>query len=152
MCGRSQDEIPLEVDHIVAVAHGGTDELHNLATLCRDCNLGKSDYRFTSYAEMNIIPEGLERYLKFYLDHPTGDFERYHLYCYYRDASDGLPSQKSFHRQWTISATDLACTGGSDLPVRRRETEMIEFKKEIRLELIAQRRRLVATGDGLVKQ
>lgn len=52
MCGRTKDEVPLEVDHIVPVADGGTDELHNLATLCRDCNRGKSAYRFTNYTSI----------------------------------------------------------------------------------------------------
>jgi 5-methylcytosine-specific restriction endonuclease McrA len=39
MCGRSGLE--LEVDHVVAVAQGGTDRLDNLQTLCFDCNRGK---------------------------------------------------------------------------------------------------------------
>jgi hypothetical protein len=39
MCGRSGVE--LEVDHILAVAQGGTDRLDNLQTLCFDCNRGK---------------------------------------------------------------------------------------------------------------
>jgi hypothetical protein len=39
MCGRSG--IELEVDHILAVAQGGTDRLDNLQTLCFDCNRGK---------------------------------------------------------------------------------------------------------------
>jgi hypothetical protein len=28
----------LEIDHVVAVAHGGSDEIDNLQTLCRTCN------------------------------------------------------------------------------------------------------------------
>lgn len=43
MCGRSADEVTLEVDHIFPHTLGGTDDLNNLATLCRDCNRGKSD-------------------------------------------------------------------------------------------------------------
>jgi len=39
ICGRSGVE--LEVDHILAVAQGGTDRLDNLQTLCFDCNRGK---------------------------------------------------------------------------------------------------------------
>ncbi len=39
VCGRSGVE--LEVDHILAVAQGGTDRLDNLQTLCFDCNRGK---------------------------------------------------------------------------------------------------------------
>jgi hypothetical protein len=39
ICGRSGVE--LEVDHVLAVAQGGTDRLDNLQTLCFDCNRGK---------------------------------------------------------------------------------------------------------------
>jgi HNH endonuclease len=45
-CGRSRASDPtveLDVDHIFPVAAGGKDEADNLQTLCRDCNLGKSD-------------------------------------------------------------------------------------------------------------
>lgn len=42
-CGRSGRDVQLEVDHLIAVADGGTDEDDNLVTACGDCNLGKSD-------------------------------------------------------------------------------------------------------------
>ena len=35
--------VRIEVDHIVPVARGGTDAMHNLQTLCFDCNRGKRD-------------------------------------------------------------------------------------------------------------
>lgn len=41
-CGRSAPDVLLEVDHIVPVSKGGTDDLLNLVTSCRDCNRGKS--------------------------------------------------------------------------------------------------------------
>jgi len=31
----------LQVDHVIALADGGTDDLSNLATACKPCNLGK---------------------------------------------------------------------------------------------------------------
>ncbi len=42
-CGRTPAEhaIALEVDHIVARAQGGGNEMENLRALCRDCNRGK---------------------------------------------------------------------------------------------------------------
>lgn len=41
-CGKkSLDGVQLEVDHIIPVASGGTDELSNLITACFDCNRGK---------------------------------------------------------------------------------------------------------------
>jgi len=45
-CGRSPAfdmGVVLHVDHILPVAEGGTTRLENLQTLCRECNLGKSD-------------------------------------------------------------------------------------------------------------
>jgi hypothetical protein len=44
-CGRStrQDGVLLEVDHILPRSRGGTDELTNLQTLCKKCNIGKSN-------------------------------------------------------------------------------------------------------------
>lgn len=42
-CGRSAPDVILEVDHIVPVSAGGTNELLNLITSCRDCNRGKRD-------------------------------------------------------------------------------------------------------------
>lgn len=45
LCGRSAKThgVPLEVDHKVPVAQGGSDEMDNLQTLCEDCNRGKRD-------------------------------------------------------------------------------------------------------------
>ena len=40
-CGRTAPNVILEVDHIVPVAEGGTNEVVNLITSCRDCNRGK---------------------------------------------------------------------------------------------------------------
>ena len=40
-CGRGIDETILEVDHITPVAEGGTNDIINLITSCRDCNRGK---------------------------------------------------------------------------------------------------------------
>ena len=45
ICGRSSGNggVALEVDHIVPLSKGGETILDNLQTLCRDCNVGKSD-------------------------------------------------------------------------------------------------------------
>ncbi|KKN44964.1 hypothetical protein LCGC14_0687850 [marine sediment metagenome] len=42
-CGARAPDVELEVDHIVPVSKGGTDELSNLRTLCKDCNIGKGN-------------------------------------------------------------------------------------------------------------
>ncbi|ORX22731.1 hypothetical protein BVF91_09635 [Thermoanaerobacterium sp. PSU-2] len=41
-CGRSAPDVILEVDHIKPVKAGGTNDITNLITACRDCNRGKS--------------------------------------------------------------------------------------------------------------
>lgn len=41
-CGASAPDVPLRVDHVTAVALGGTDNPDNLVTSCEPCNSGKS--------------------------------------------------------------------------------------------------------------
>jgi len=43
ICGASGKGVRLEVDHIVPVSKGGTNDLANLQTLCFNCNRGKRD-------------------------------------------------------------------------------------------------------------
>jgi HNH endonuclease len=40
-CGAHPPEAVLQVDHIVAVANGGTNKQDNLVTSCQPCNIGK---------------------------------------------------------------------------------------------------------------
>lgn len=40
-CGKQSPEAILEVDHVLAVANGGIDEIENLVTPCYECNRGK---------------------------------------------------------------------------------------------------------------
>lgn len=43
-CGHGEEDgVKLHVDHIVALANGGTTEPDNLVTACENCNAGKSD-------------------------------------------------------------------------------------------------------------
>ena len=43
-CGASRR--PLEVDHIIPVSQGGTDEMDNLRTLCLRCNRDKNNRKW----------------------------------------------------------------------------------------------------------
>ena len=42
-CGQSAPNVTLEIDHIKPVSKGGTDEIINLVTACKDCNRGKTN-------------------------------------------------------------------------------------------------------------
>lgn len=44
-CGKSAPNVILHVDHIEPVSKGGGDDILNLITSCRDCNLGKGATR-----------------------------------------------------------------------------------------------------------
>ncbi|WP_099321136.1 HNH endonuclease [Anaerococcus sp. Marseille-P3625] len=46
-CGKTAPDVILEVDHINPVSKGGTNDLLNLITSCRDCNRGKSDRKLS---------------------------------------------------------------------------------------------------------
>lgn len=41
-CGSHPPQVVLQVDHIVAVAEGGGNDIDNLTTACQPCNLGKA--------------------------------------------------------------------------------------------------------------
>ena len=41
-CGQTAPDIMLQVDHLTALANGGTDDPKNLITACTACNVGKN--------------------------------------------------------------------------------------------------------------
>lgn len=51
-CGQMAPDVILEADHVVPVAEGGTDDLVNLITSCRDCNRGKGKRKLTDSDEL----------------------------------------------------------------------------------------------------
>lgn len=42
LCGRKAPMVIIEVDHIIPVSRGGTNDMTNLQSLCKLCNVGKS--------------------------------------------------------------------------------------------------------------
>ena len=53
-CGSQPPAVILHVDHILAVANGGTNDTENLTTACEGCNLGKSS------VPLNVSPKSLK--------------------------------------------------------------------------------------------
>lgn len=58
-CGRMAPDVILEVDHIEPVADGGSDDLLNLITSCRDCNRGKGKTRIDAVTAIRHQQEAL---------------------------------------------------------------------------------------------
>ena len=58
ICGATSATTKLEVDHIIPLARGGTDDFDNLITLCCHCNHGKNDniFRITRKKSKKKIP------------------------------------------------------------------------------------------------
>lgn len=52
-CGGHPPAIILQIDHIKALAEGGTDDMDNLLTACSECNLGKGA------RDLRAIPQSL---------------------------------------------------------------------------------------------
>lgn len=52
-CGAEAPAVVLHVDHIVAVANGGDNDVTNLITSCMPCNLGKSDVELSDHVAVS---------------------------------------------------------------------------------------------------
>lgn len=51
-CGKTNQETQLNIDHIIPLAKGGSNDISNLQTLCKQCNQSKKHYfdsRFKRY-------------------------------------------------------------------------------------------------------
>ncbi len=56
-CGRKAPDVELEIDHLIPVAEGGTDDFDNLVTSCADCNRGKSAKLIEEFTEGHSIED-----------------------------------------------------------------------------------------------
>jgi len=62
-CGATPPNALLEVEHIIAVANGGSNDRSNLCTACQNCNRGKSDKPLTAIPKplVEVAQEAIER-------------------------------------------------------------------------------------------
>lgn len=64
-CGKTGKDVTLEVDHIKPRSKWGTDDMENLITCCRECNMGKWDTEITEQSTTRILErETIDRLLK----------------------------------------------------------------------------------------
>lgn len=55
-CGKqSGADVILEIDHVIPVVKGGTNDIHNLVTACFECNRGKSK-KIIDASSVEIMP------------------------------------------------------------------------------------------------
>ena len=59
-CGESAPNVILEVDHITPVSKGGSDDIMNLITSCRDCNRGKTDKKLDDNTAVMVQKKQLD--------------------------------------------------------------------------------------------
>lgn len=71
-CGQTPPAVVLEIDHIVSVANGGSDDHTNLITACFDCNRGKGNIHLANRASVKelrarqkLIKERIDQALAF---------------------------------------------------------------------------------------
>lgn len=69
-CGATPPGAVLEIDHVVALANGGSDDIDNLLTACLECNRGKGVKSLAevppSISEKQAIAEEREKQLREY--------------------------------------------------------------------------------------
>jgi len=58
-CGQRPPDVVLHVDHVIAVANGGSSGMENLVTSCATCNLGKHAVPLTSIPDAPAFPSDL---------------------------------------------------------------------------------------------
>jgi hypothetical protein len=152
MCGRDKSEVALEVDHVKPVAQGGTDELDNLATLCRLCNNGKSAFIFNDYRSLSLAPEKIASEFKYFTDEPVGDYLQFHVYLYFKNIKDGGLTHEKYHHSWKITGTELALSSDKEaLKNRRCKEETVKFEKIIKDSLASEGRRIIQNEEGICK-
>jgi len=58
-CGGNPPQVKLQIDHVEAVANGGTNDPENLVTACQACNSGKSAIPLDKTAKAHLNTERL---------------------------------------------------------------------------------------------
>jgi|SRR5215831_12199489 len=89
LCGVSNRERALEVDHIVPRNHGGTDDVTNLQALCYSCNAMKRDRDATDFRALRESYSHRDEKCPFCTRQKAGDFILENELCF--GIKDGYP-------------------------------------------------------------
>ena len=113
-CGRKSPDVILEVDHIKPVSKGGTNDIMNLVTACKDCNRGKTNIELSDDSvikkQEKIIQDRAEKK------------EQLEMYIEWRDSLKEIEEQK----------IDIVCEKLKELAyIRVRESGRNKLKKII---------------------
>lgn len=129
-CSSKPPKVPLEVDHIIPVKSGGTNDIYNLITACFDCNRGKGARELTlipvsTFEKMERLKIAQQQYKEFkkillsekkILESQVDEIDRIYSSCF-----DGWCLSERFKlqvKQFIIrigyedveSAMEIACT------------------------------------------
>jgi len=100
----------------------------------------------------HILPKNLKQEFKFSRDLKSGDYYKYHLYCYYKNLTDSGSQSEKWHHSWTISGTQYDTSPSPEaLEAQRQDEEAEKFLRKIRDQLIAEGCRLMMMEEGLIK-
>jgi len=98
-CGAQPPDVVLVVDHIDAVATGGSNHIDNLITACEACNGGKADIPLTT---RRIRPDADLLFLE--AQQEIAEYQRYLLIKAERDAALDEVAESIERDFWNISA------------------------------------------------
>lgn len=59
-CGAESPAVVLEVDHIMPISKGGSNDRHNLITACFDCNRGKGKSKLSERTKKINVEDNLD--------------------------------------------------------------------------------------------
>lgn len=128
-CGRKAPDVLLVADHIEPVSEGGTADLLNLVTACRDCNAGKSNRRLSDSTALDKRRQQLEE-----LQERKEQIEM--MFCWQKellDLDDQVANQLSDYWSDQAPAYSLNEKGLAGLKRLRRKYEIDEIMTAMKI-------------------
>ncbi len=111
-CGKSAPDVILEIDHIKPVSKGGTNDILNLVTSCKECNSGKSN---TELDDDSVVAKQKRQ-----LDEMNERYEQLKMMVEWRDNLRNIKNMEfeSVCSEWE-SSTDYTLTDLGKTNIRK---------------------------------